>query len=179
MTNKQSEVEVQQSRRSLIKRLGAGGAVATAALSTPKEWAKPLVDVVVLPAHAATSPVPYTLSVVNVVASPSATCSGNIFPPIPITGEFTLVGCSAARILSVTPSLPGGASLETSFAVGDSIATGEVFVLTVNNYPSNSPFACMATEPGSVTFEYDCVDFAGPSQSVSINLLEEILKGSA
>lgn len=181
MTDKRKAQTVQQSRRKVIKRLTASGAIVTAAMSMPREWSKPVIDVVLLPAHAVTSPVPYSLTVINIAVlggTPQA-CSGNVFPPIDITGEFSLTGCSAANILNITSNLPGTASLDASFAVGDALGNGAVFALMVNNFPSSSPFACQATEAASITIEYNCADFDGPSQSVSIDILEELLKASS
>ncbi len=45
-------------RRPLLKALGAGAALASV---LPKSWTRPIVQSVVLPAHAAASPVPTTL----------------------------------------------------------------------------------------------------------------------
>ncbi|MDZ7842753.1 MAG: twin-arginine translocation signal domain-containing protein [Gammaproteobacteria bacterium] len=46
------------SRRSALKRLGAGGVAAGAAAALPGAWTRPVVESVMLPAHAQTSGVP-------------------------------------------------------------------------------------------------------------------------
>ena len=47
-------------RRKLLKSLTLGGAATVTAKSLPGEWKKPVVNTVVLPAHAQTSPPPFT-----------------------------------------------------------------------------------------------------------------------
>lgn len=43
---------VQESRRRLIKALAGSGSMIVGAKAIPKEWTKPVVDSVMLPAHA-------------------------------------------------------------------------------------------------------------------------------
>lgn len=45
-------------RRKLLKSLGVGGAASITAKSLPSEWSKPVIDSVLLPSHALTSPPP-------------------------------------------------------------------------------------------------------------------------
>ena len=52
-------------RRKLIKSAVAGGAVVTAAELMPTNWTKPVIQSVVLPAHAATTMLTYTVTVTN------------------------------------------------------------------------------------------------------------------
>ena len=47
-------------RRKLLKSLTLGGAATVTAKSLPGEWKKPVIDTVLLPAHAQTSPPPFT-----------------------------------------------------------------------------------------------------------------------
>ena len=44
-----------EGRRRLIKKLAIGGGVATTASSMPTKWVKPVLDSVILPAHAQTT----------------------------------------------------------------------------------------------------------------------------
>jgi hypothetical protein len=54
---KDAEPEKEQGRRDLLKGgVVVGGAAVAAALSMPKKWTRPLVDAVIVPAHAQTSP---------------------------------------------------------------------------------------------------------------------------
>jgi hypothetical protein len=52
MTDKKSN----ESRRKLLKSIAAGSGVVIAGKSLPESWSKPIVDSVMLPAHAETSP---------------------------------------------------------------------------------------------------------------------------
>ena len=54
MTDKKSS----ESRRKLLKSIAAGSGVIVAGKSLPESWSKPVVDSVMLPAHAQTSPAP-------------------------------------------------------------------------------------------------------------------------
>ena len=56
MTDKKSS----ESRRKLLKSIAAGSGAVVAGKSLPESWARPVVDSVMLPAHAATSPSPST-----------------------------------------------------------------------------------------------------------------------
>lgn len=54
---KDAELEKEQGRRKVLKGgVVVGGAAVAAALSMPKKWTRPLVEAVVVPAHAQTSP---------------------------------------------------------------------------------------------------------------------------
>ena len=54
MTDKKSD----ESRRKLLKSIAAGGGAIVAGKSLPENWKRPVVDSVMLPAHAETSPTP-------------------------------------------------------------------------------------------------------------------------
>ena len=54
-----------QTRRKLIKSAVAGGVVVTAAELMPTNWTKPVIQSVVLPAHATTTMLAYTVTVTN------------------------------------------------------------------------------------------------------------------
>ena len=48
------------SRRKALKKIAIGGTLAVGASSLPSQWAKPIVDEIMVPAHAQTSPPPRT-----------------------------------------------------------------------------------------------------------------------
>jgi hypothetical protein len=58
MTNKKSN----ESRRKLLKSIAAGSGAVIAGKSLPENWSRPVVDSVMLPAHAETSPPPCDIS---------------------------------------------------------------------------------------------------------------------
>lgn len=49
-----------QSRRKVLKKIALGGSAAAGAFSMPAQWVKPIVDRVIVPSHAQTSPEPTT-----------------------------------------------------------------------------------------------------------------------
>lgn len=58
-----------QGRRQAIKTVLAGGGIAATALALPKEWTKPIVESIVVPAHAQTSPVVTTTTAMMTTAA--------------------------------------------------------------------------------------------------------------
>jgi len=60
--NGSSEGKPVEGRRKLVKKLVTGGAIAAAVPVIPKQWAKPVTDSVLLPAHAQTSTTALSLS---------------------------------------------------------------------------------------------------------------------
>lgn len=79
--NKSSE-----SRRKLLKKMAIGGATIAAGRSLPSEWSKPVVDSVLLPAHAQTS-APQSLSVTCTRTDPTATTLPQDYGQVLITGN--------------------------------------------------------------------------------------------
>lgn len=68
---KDTELEKEQGRRDVLKGgVVVGGAAVAAALSLPKKWTRPLVEAVVVPAHAQTSPSAPTPSPTSAPTSP-------------------------------------------------------------------------------------------------------------
>ena len=55
-----SDKKSSESRRNLLKSIAAGGGAIVAGKTLPEKWTAPVVDSVLLPAHAQTSPAPTT-----------------------------------------------------------------------------------------------------------------------
>jgi len=104
MTDKESS----ESRRKLLKSIAAGSGAIVAGKSLPENWIRPVVDSVMLPAHAQVSPAPTT------TAQPSV-CSVNIIYLITgscIRGGY---GYSISTYPEDTPVVPWfGANLSGS-----------------------------------------------------------------
>jgi len=90
-------------RRSLLKAISAAGVVGAAKL--PKQWGRPVVDHVLLPAHAAGSPVDFLCALtctvqrafaVAITRSSDATTGGNTTYPISVS-YFVTVGATCSR----------------------------------------------------------------------------------
>ena len=73
-----SDKKSNESRRKLLKSIAAGSGAIVAGKSLPDKWTAPVVDSVLLPAHAQTSPAPTT------TAAPGTTAA-----PVPCAGPYT------------------------------------------------------------------------------------------
>lgn len=89
MSNKKN---IKESRRRLIKAAAGSGGVIVGAKVAPKEWTKPIVDSVILPAHAQTSPTLFTI-----------TCEGS--PP---NGSTVPQNGSVTASVTISPTPPAG-----------------------------------------------------------------------
>jgi hypothetical protein len=59
-TTTQENVQPGADRRQVLKKILLGGGLAAGSAILPDKWAKPVVDVIIAPAHAQTSPLPTT-----------------------------------------------------------------------------------------------------------------------
>ncbi len=174
MKNKTNSDPQRKSRRRMLGQLGRGGAIAGAAAGLPSSWVKPVVDTVILPVHAECS-LGCDVQLNIGAASVPAACSGSVFPPISLLVEVSQ-GCGDIELQSIDANLPGQATMESAEPAGAILATGSSFTININNYPSSSPFACQATEPGSITIQYNCTSFVGPARRATFDVLQAILE---
>ena len=73
-----------ENRRKLLKSIAAGGGAIVAGKSLPDKWTAPVVDTVLLPAHAQTSPAPPACLAVDdefTIASEGTNYSQKVFLP--------------------------------------------------------------------------------------------------
>ena len=126
-----------ESRRKLLKSIAAGSGVIVAGKSLPESWSRPVVDSVMLPAHAQTSPPPPaagcgTLTITNIIRTPPGggatpvdiqcgdtvnsnvlTFSFNVTPVPPSGTTVSLNGCMTAAPVPVDGS--GNAQMDLQF----------------------------------------------------------------
>jgi len=69
-----SDKKSSESRRNLLKSIAAGGGAIVAGKTLPEKWTAPVVDSVLLPAHAQTSPAPTTTVAPTTTAAPCTPC---------------------------------------------------------------------------------------------------------
>lgn len=85
--------ESNKSRRKLLKSIAAGSGAVIAGKSLPESWSKPVVDSVMLPAHAQTSPSPCTPCLVAATycaGSGNGTGGGSIDVAVSIDGTVSV-----------------------------------------------------------------------------------------
>jgi hypothetical protein len=78
-----------QSRRKMLKSMAAGSGAVIAGKSMPEQWAKPVVDSVILPGHAQT-----TISTCTIVGTVTAFApqDNQVGDPVAIPGSATYYG---------------------------------------------------------------------------------------
>lgn len=127
-------------KRRLLKALSAGGVVATAPL-LPTAWTKPVVNVVVLPAHAQMSPASQTISATFtgfITGTPPECRVGAELANVTVTGSPALVdGTNVDLVISntVIPD-PGTTNLNATVAGGQAVFTN---VNLCGNAPVRGP----------------------------------------
>jgi len=100
--------KIKESRRRLIKMVAGSGGILVGAKVAPKEWTKPIVNSVVLPAHAQTTPGAFTL-----------TCEGS--PP---NGSTVPLNGNVLASVTISPTPPAGESVFGElFCDGSSMGT--------------------------------------------------------
>jgi hypothetical protein len=133
-----------ESRRKLLKSIVAGSGAVVAGKSLPESWGKPVVDSVILPAHAETSPIPYWgLNVPGVGVGDIGPPSGGIHACVEVIGGMATVTFQGSennlRRSGTVPldGTPGDASVVAS-APGCSNRGGTKQVLIVSYSPGVS-----------------------------------------
>ena len=146
-----------QQRRKLLKSMAAGSGAIVAGKTMPDEWAKPVVDSVVLPAHAQASLV---CSVRGSMTPYYVSDSTIQLDPVSIPGSETINFGSTAEVgmipnISVTPGITDPFSLTTALS-GDfgTPTTGTDQVETPDPVNGQIPFNSISVPSfdGSVTF---------------------------
>ena len=71
--HQENETQSVPSRRKALKKIAIGGTIAVGASSLPPQWTKPIVDKILVPAHAQTSPPPGTTAAPTPTQAPPTT----------------------------------------------------------------------------------------------------------
>ena len=98
-----------KARRKLLKTIVSGGGVIVAGKSLPESWTKPVVDSVMLPAHAETSPAEPTPCTPCLAAQTYCTGSGqgSINISVAVNGTVTVVHPQGTATDNINPCLGG------------------------------------------------------------------------
>ena len=116
MTDKKSS----ESRRKLLKSIAAGRGAIVAGKSLPENWTKPVVDSVLLPAHAQTSGCTITMVVLDaagaLVPSGSLIDDGNLYT---FTGTVTPAEVGAGGQVNLSWSAPDGSSGQATTTINN------------------------------------------------------------
>ena len=148
MTDKKSS----ESRRKLLKSIAAGSGAIVAGKSLPESWKRPVVDSVMLPAHAQTSPPSPTFSCSVVGQATINVSGGEVAGPIEYvvtnTGTGPLTGgdwgtSRAGGNVSFGSDGPGPLTLPDPFNPGDD------FIVELTDIDLQ-----FCNEPGTITVEF-------------------------
>jgi hypothetical protein len=127
--------QTRESRRRLLKLIAAGGGIFTTAKALPENWTRPVVDAVLLPAHAVSSPT-------------CPDCEESYCSEITGVPVFVTIAVDGQQI-SATASTPGGPAQGTATCENGSFT----ILLTGGENPSGF------TVTGSI--EGDCSEING------------------
>jgi hypothetical protein len=141
--SQESEQE-NESRRTLLKHLAAAGGAAIGAAALPDKWVKPVVDAVIVPLHAQTSPV-----IINPV-----TLAGNW------SGSWndTVQGTSGTAAMTVTVDASAGTFAISLDLNGPVLAAGD---------PPPQPFTGTFATAGGIIANQVVPRFGVPSITIS------------
>ncbi|MCK5360157.1 MAG: hypothetical protein KAJ95_05990 [Gammaproteobacteria bacterium] len=132
-SKKQDLTRSKQSRRKMLKSMAAGSGAVIAGKSVPDQWAKPMVDSVLLPVHAQTSgPTSCTVGGdIQVVFDSSTdafadqTDDGAINPPFALPGDYTVNTISSDSAISFIPQINVTPGVTDNFTL-NSIVSADV-----------------------------------------------------
>ena len=142
-----------ESRRKLLKSIAAGSGAVVAGKSLPENWVRPVVDSVVLPAHAQTSPpeLTYSCSVVG----PATIDTGIIGAAGPFGYEVTNTG--TGPLSGGTMNIVGTAGINFTAddpTISDPLAPGENFLVSLTEISTTSCAADAPAVEGTITVEF-------------------------
>jgi len=103
----ENETESVPSRREVLKKIAMGGTIAVGASSLPPQWTKPIVDKILVPAHAQTSPIPTTQPPANTTRPPATTTPppATTIPPPAETGNIVISEILWRQTASADPNI--------------------------------------------------------------------------
>lgn len=184
-----------QSRRKILKSMAAGSGAVIAGKSVPEQWAKPMIDSVLLPVHAQTSGPTSCTVIGSITAYQDASASGDSYadqsPPSAddfVYGPFTIPGDNytdvpgSGRIslvpeFSVTPGVTDNFTLNSVF-LSDSpppvSSAADLAQVSVSPDPVNGTIPFNAIEVGTVDFNItmtltpDNSEFCGGPQVIDL-----------
>ena len=148
------EKKSSESRRKLLKSIAAGSGAIVAGKSLPESWKRPVVDSVMLPAHAQTSPPSTTFSCSVVGQATINVSGGEVAGPIEYvvtnTGTGPLTGgdwntSRAGGNTSFNTDGPGG----ILDPMPDPFNPGENFIVEMTDIDLQ-----FCSEPGTITVEF-------------------------
>jgi hypothetical protein len=142
-----------KSRRNLLKSIAAGSGVIVAGKSLPENWTKPVVDSVMLPAHAITSQLTYSCEITGLTSLfiDSIAIPGPVFYIIENTGTGPLTG-GFPQITPNDGTIGGNISFIPALVMlPDPFLPGDIITLQISNIDVT---ACNPSGAGSITFDY-------------------------
>lgn len=133
--------EITHSRRKALKKIGSGSGIAVGASSLPPQWAKPIVDKVVFPAHAETSPEP-TTTTTTTTAAPATTTTTPTTTAVPCENRIACAFNSGDSLTIDVSTISNCADPNVSTDFTNAVIRITVIDIGPLNYPCPpSPFS--------------------------------------
>ena len=112
-------------RRRALKKIVVGGSVVSSSVMLPKAWVKPVIDQIIVPAHAQTSPSPTTTAPPGqTTPAPTTTAPPGQTTPAPTTTEVPF-GCGDVYICDANFK-PASCSSAGTICCGESLNLGDI-----------------------------------------------------
>jgi hypothetical protein len=147
-----------QSRRKVLKSMAAGSGAVIAGKSMPDQWAKPMVDSVLLPSHAQTS------AVCTIIGSVSATSGffdgadsgldSITHGPFALPGSYDTIATTTAAEITVTPQITVTPGVTDAFNL-TTVITGDFDVNAADLNQNVTP------DPANGTIAFNSMTTAG------------------
>lgn len=155
-----------ENRRKLLKGIAAGSGAVIAGKSLPENWAKPVVDVVMLPLHAQTSPPSRTL--IATIDIDATDPNNTVSQPLP-AGTFEIIPVSGTYVAWNAWSSVSGCDSN-----GENCSNGFIY-----SYSYNSPsLSAQSFNLGTRRYETDVQALAAaqaePTESFTLALAETV-----
>jgi len=166
-TNKNQIVRNKEKRRQMLKTMAVGGGAVIAGKTAPTEWTKPVIDSVLIPAHAQAS-----MCMVSMTVQATALIGGgdtqiplgNYAPGAHTTPAFNAANISVVPTISVNPGITDAFALEVNVNGGDINVQAPPFNSTT---PPTSYTEVLTPDPANGVLNFADISVEGQDDSAT------------